>query len=237
LRRRLQGVRVVSDRASVLSPGYAVRAPLVRWLEEEACRAGRRPRRPRLLDVGCGVKPYEHLFRRTVAEYVGVDVANPAADLEGTVEEIPVPEGSFDLVLCTQTLEHAADPPRGVRELRRVVAPGGRVLVSTHGVQVYHPNPVDLWRWTHAGLELLFRENGEWTAVTVSAGSGTAACLGMLIAHYADLLAKRAHLRLLGVPVVVAANVAGLALDRLVPRLREPEPGTIFANYHVVAEP
>ena len=223
-------------RASLGSSGYAVRAPLIRWLAAEAERAGSSGRRIRVLDVGCGGRPYEHLFTPHVAEYVGVDVANDAADLEGTLEDIPVPDESFELVLCTQTLEHARDPAAGVRELRRVVAPGGRVLASTHGVQVYHPNPDDLWRWTHAGLERLFGENAHWSAVTVTPGSGTAACLGMLIAHYVDLFAKRAHVRPLAVPFVVAANLAGRGLDRLTPGLREPRPGTLFANYHVVAE-
>ncbi len=225
------------DRTSVFSTGFAVRAPLVRWLTEEAHLAGERERRPRLLDVGCGVKPYEHLFTPYVAEYVGVDVANPGADLEGTVEDIPVPEGSFELVLCTQTLEHAIDPARAVHELRRAVAPGGRVLVSTHGVQVYHPNPVDLWRWTHAGLERLFRENGDWSALSVKPSSGTTACLGVLVVHYLDLVAKRAHVRPLVVPLVGAVNGAARAIDAVSPGLREPRPGTIFANYHVVAEP
>src|SRR5207247_4902511 len=130
-----------------------------------------------------------------VAEYVGVDVANPPAELEGTVEDIPVADATFDVVLCTQTLEHANDPARAVRELRRAVAPGGRVLVSTHGVQVYHPNPDDYWRWTHAGLERLFRENASWSAVTVTPASGTTAGSGMLVATYLQPLAKRAHLR------------------------------------------
>jgi len=219
------------------SPTYAVRAPLARWLREEARRAGRRDRKPRLLDVGCGTKPYEPFFRGAVADYVGVDVANPAAELEGTVEDLPVPAESFELVLCTQTLEHASDPARAVRELRRVVAPGGRVLVSTHGVQVYHPNPDDFWRWTHAGLGRLFRENGDWSAVTVTPASGTTACLGMLVATYINLLAKRAHAAWLAAPVVAVVNVTARAIDAAVPRLREPGPGTLFANYHVVAEP
>ena len=223
--------------SSIFTPGYAVRAPLARWLAEEARLAGERERRPRLLDVGCGVRPYEHLFTPSVAEYIGVDIANPSADLEGTVEEIPVPDSSFELVLCTQTLEHALDPARAVRELRRLAAPGGRVLVSTHGVQVYHPNPVDLWRWTHAGLERLFRENGDWSAVTVTPGSGTAACLGMLVATYIHLVAKRAHVRPLSVPLVGAVNTAARAIDAASRDLREPRPGTIFANYHMVAEP
>jgi SAM-dependent methyltransferase len=214
-----------------------VRAPLERWLREEAAHAAAHETRPRLLDVGSGAKPYERFFRDAVAEYVGLDVANPAADLEGTVEDIPAADESFDLVLCTQTLEHANDPARAVRELRRVVAPGGRVLASTHGVQVYHPNPDDFWRWTHAGLERLFRENGDWSAVTVTPASGTTACLGMLVAIYINLLAKRAHATALAAPLVASLNAVAAAVDRAVPRLREPGPGTLFANYHVIAEP
>jgi SAM-dependent methyltransferase len=228
---------VRARRAKLTSPTYAVRAPLERWLREEAARAAARDPKPRLLDVGSGVKPYAALFDGAVAEYIGVDSGNRAAELEGTAEELPVPDGSFELVLCTQTLEHADDPAGVVRELRRVIAPGGRVLVSTHGVQVYHPNPDDLWRWTHAGLERLFRENGDWTAVTVTPASGTTACVGMLVATFIDLLAKRAHVRALGAPLVAAVNATARAVDGMSAELREPRPGTIFANYHVVAEP
>jgi SAM-dependent methyltransferase len=148
-----------------------------------------------------------------------------------------VPDASFELVLCTQTLEHANDPARAVRELRRVVAAGGRVLVSTHGVQVYHPNPDDLWRWTHAGLERLFRENGDWSAVEVAPGSGTTACVGMLVATYVDLLAKRVRARALGAPLIGGVNALARAIDGRSPALRETAPGTIFANYHVTAAP
>jgi SAM-dependent methyltransferase len=222
---------------SLRSPTYAVRAPLARWLRDEAERARRRERKPRLLDVGCGARPYEPFFSDAVSEYVGVDVANPAADLEGTVEAIPVPDESFDIVLCTQTLEHANDPARAVRELRRVVAPGGRVLASTHGVQVYHPNPDDYWRWTHAGLLRLFGENGPWSSVEVTPGSGTTACIGMLAATYIDLFAKRAQLRRAVRPLIAAVNAVARALDNSSPALRSPRPGTVFANYHVTAEP
>ena len=222
---------------SLRSPTYAVRAPLAAWLRDEAKLARAREAKPRLLDVGCGIKPYEPFFAGALAKYVGVDVANSAAELEGTVEEIPVPDGSFDIVLCTQTLEHAEDPARAVRELRRVVAPGGRVLASTHGVQVYHPNPDDYWRWTHAGLERLFRENGSWSAVTVTPGAGTTACIGMLVSTYIALLAKQAHAPALALPFVAAVNALARTIDRSSEQLRRPRPGTIFANYHVVAEP
>jgi SAM-dependent methyltransferase len=139
-------------------------------------------------------------------------------------------------VLCTQVLEHSDDPAQAVRELRRVVAPGGRVLASTHGVQVYHPAPQDLWRWTHAGLERLFTANAEWERVSVRPGTGTTATLALLIGTYLDLVAKGLHVRRLGGPVVRGLNALGGAIDRRSDRLRGTGAGTLHANYHVVAE-
>ena len=134
--------------------GYAVRAPLARWLAAEARRAADDLGPYRLLDVGCGEMPYLALFQPHVREIVGLDaVPNPLASLVGPIEAIPAPDASFDVVLCAQVLEHVDDPARGVAELHRVLRPGGRVLLSTHGTIVYHPNPVDYWRWTGAGLQ------------------------------------------------------------------------------------
>jgi SAM-dependent methyltransferase len=208
---------------------YAVRKPLLDWLAAQDVRG------LRVLDVGCGDRPYETLLAGA-AEIVGFDVpGNPHADLHGSIDAIPVDEASFDVVLCLQVLEHVPDPAAAVRELRRVVKLGGRVLLSTHGVYPFHPNPDDLWRWTHDGLERLFRANGEWSSVTVRPGAGTAATVAMLVAHVIDLLAKRVRLRPLGAPLIALLNAGGEALDRAVPLLREPVPGSLNANYHVEA--
>jgi SAM-dependent methyltransferase len=213
------------------SPTYAVRAPLARWIRSQAGTA----RGLRVLDVGAGTKPYAPWFPSAQA-YVGVDVVEtPYADLVGPVEELPVEDASFDLVLCLQVLEHARNPARAVAELRRVTAAGGRVLAATHGVQVYHPSPEDLWRWTHAGLERLFRDNGEWASVTVEPGSGTAACLGMLVSIYVDLAFRRARAGFAGRRLVSAINAAAESVDRRSETLRGTQPGTLHANYHVTA--
>jgi SAM-dependent methyltransferase len=220
------------------SPTYAVRAPLAAWLRSEADGARARFRGGyRVLDVGSGPKPYYPFFATGASEYVGVDASDPAADVQAPIEQLPVPDASYEIVLCTQVLEHAEDPARVVRELRRVVAPGGRVLASTHGVQVYHPNPVDLHRWTHAGLERLFEENADWSSLAVNPASGTTACVGMLVSIYIDLLARRLHVGPLGHALVAGINSGASGLDRRARRLREPGPGAIFANYHVTAMP
>src|SRR6266516_2675360 len=207
---------------------WGVRAPLIAWLRAEAKRAAADLGSFRMLDVGCGYRPYEPYFAPHASEYVGVDVDNPAADLQGVVEALPVPDDSYDVVLCTQVLEHTNDPALAVRELARVVAPGGRVLASTHGTAVYHPAPNDFWRWTHTGLEQLFTTNADWRSVTVRPGAGTASCLAMLLATYVDLVAQNVHARPLGYPFVWTLNTFGSLVDRLSPRLREPIPGTIF---------
>ena len=214
---------------SLRSVQYAVRKPLVDWLRAQDLRGAR------VLDVGCGDRPYDALFTGA-ATLVGFDVpGNAHADLHGSIDAIPVENASFDVALCLQVLEHVPDPAAAIRELRRVVRPGGRVLLSTHGIYPFHPNPDDLWRWTAQGLERLFLTNAEWESVSVRPGAGTAATIGMLVAHGLDLLAKRAHARALAAPLVAAINVTGGALDRAVPLLASTAPGTLHANYHVEA--
>ncbi len=212
-------------------PGWSVRQPLANWLRDEGKRAAGK----RVLDVGCGDKPYYPFFRDAAA-YIGVDVQqNPNADLHGAVEAIPAENDSFDIVICTQVLEHADDPAQAVREMHRVTAPGGRVLASTHGTQVYHPNPGDYWRWTHAGLERLFSTNGNWEQLDVEPNAGTASALAMLVARSLHLLAKRAGVAWAARPLVYALNTSAAAVDAHVPALREKRPGALFANFHVTA--
>ncbi len=215
------------------SPTWAVRAPLAEWLQTQAREAGTGYR---VLDVGCGPKPYYPFFAERASSYVGVDVdTSEGADLVGRVESLPVGDGEFDLVLCTQVLEHCDDPAQAVRELRRVTAPGGRVLASTHGTQWYHPAPVDYWRWTHEGLRRLFTTNAEWGSIVVQPSGGTAACLAMLVGAYAELGLGRVGLRPLARGPVWLMNRAAGALDRRFPLLGEPRPGSLTANFHVVA--
>jgi len=212
-------------------PGWSVRQPLANWLRDEGKHASGK----RVLDVGCGDKPYYPFFS-SAASYVGVDVQqNPNADLHGAAEAIPAEDGAFDIVICTQVLEHADDPTQAVREMHRVTAPGGRVLASTHGTQVYHPNPGDYWRWTHTGLERLFMANGDWETVAVEPNAGTTSALAMLVARSLHLLAKRAGVGFAARPFVYALNAGAAAIDAHVPSLREKRPGALFANFHVTA--
>lgn len=114
-----------------------------------------------VLDYGCADVPYRHLFAEGVG-YLAADLpGNPDATLaiaaDGTV---PVADGAVDAVLSTQVLEHVEDPDLYLAECARVLRPGGRLLLSTHGLMVYHPDPDDYWRWTCAGLRRVVERAG-----------------------------------------------------------------------------
>jgi SAM-dependent methyltransferase len=113
----------------------------------------------RVLDYGCADVPYRHFFPAD-ADYVAADLpGNPDATLQLRADgSVPLEDASVDAVLSTQVLEHVADPRLYLAECFRVLRPGGRLLLSTHGLMVYHPDPDDFWRWTGAGLR---REVGQ----------------------------------------------------------------------------
>lgn len=132
-------------------------ALLIRRLSDGIERGGRALRlapNARLLDFGCAEKPYRGLFPADL-QYVGADLpGNPDADVPvSEAGTLPLADESFDAVISTQVLEHVADPPAYLRECYRVLAPGGRLLLTTHGTMILHPDPIDLWRWTSAGLK------------------------------------------------------------------------------------
>jgi len=107
-----------------------------------------------VLDYGCADIPYRHFFPADI-DFVPADLpGNPQATVEiredGT---LPLSDESVDAVMSTQVLEHVENPAVYLSECFRVLRPGGRLLVSTHGIFIYHPDPVDYWRWTGAGLE------------------------------------------------------------------------------------
>ncbi len=104
------------------------------------------------LDFGCGGSPYRPLFSG-VSRYLRADVAGE--DLDITVrppEALDLPDGSVDGIVSTQVLEHVWDIDWYLRECHRVLVPGGRLILTTHGTWADHFWPEDYRRWTTNGL-------------------------------------------------------------------------------------
>jgi SAM-dependent methyltransferase len=117
----------------------------------------------RLLDVGCGNSPFRHLLSPATSRYQGVDVAaaanfgykNPdTVYYDGHV--LPFPDASFDAVLCTEVLEHIADPAETIREIHRVLKPAGRLVLTIPWSARFHYQPLDYHRYTPSMLTQLF---------------------------------------------------------------------------------
>jgi SAM-dependent methyltransferase len=118
----------------------------------------------RVLDVGCGQRPYEALV--PAREYVGVDIDSEVtrrlarADVFYDGKVLPFADGSFDAVLCSQVLEHVFTPAEFLTEIRRVLRPGGGLLLATPFVWDEHEQPHDFGRYSSFGLRALLERNG-----------------------------------------------------------------------------
>lgn len=103
----------------------------------------------RICDLGAG-------GRRVRGDAYCVDlVAGPDIDLVADVHHLPLPDRSFNLVVCTGTLNVCAEPAQVIAEAYRILGPGGRLLVEVGFFQPYLPEPEDFWRFTLAGLRQL----------------------------------------------------------------------------------
>jgi len=117
------------------------------WERRRALLLGEARPGERVLDLGCGAGRFVAALRDAGSDVVGVEIARaaleraravaPGADLRLLADDgsIPLEHGSVDLVWCSEVLEHVADGSHLLQEARRVLRPGGRILVTVpfHG--------------------------------------------------------------------------------------------------------
>lgn len=105
-----------------------------------------------LIDMGAGEMPYKMLFAGLGRPYIDCDISETALVPLVNGQPVPLETGSAAAVLSFQVLEHVWDLDWYLGECRRLLKPQGRLLLSTHGVWLYHPHPTDFRRWTRDGL-------------------------------------------------------------------------------------
>lgn len=176
----------------------------------------------RFLDVGCGMGELaERVQRELGAEVDAVDISPRMVELArarglraevADVQELPFEDASFDCVGANWVLYHVPDVDKGVRELARVLAPGGRLVAATLG----QANMKELW-------DLL---GGEVTAgLSFSYDNGEA----VLAPHFASVERREANGTVVfpdraSMHDFVAATTSQSHLAAHIPELTEPFP-------------
>jgi SAM-dependent methyltransferase len=113
------------------------RRKIIASFVEEICSRVR-DRKPRILDVGCGTGA-NLLLLSQYGDAEGVDISDDALAFcherglekvkSGSAEQLPYDDESFDLVTALDVVEHLDDDLAGLKEMRRVLRPGGRALL------------------------------------------------------------------------------------------------------------
>lgn len=117
--------------------------------------------------------------------YLNVDLfAVPGVDVAADVEQLPFPSECFTLVECDAVLEHVRDPDRAMREIERVLAPGGHAHIVTPFCHPFHEYPNDYRRFTIPALREMA---GELEVVSSGWRTGPTATLLIFILEYAKL--------------------------------------------------
>lgn len=105
-----------------------------------------------VLDFGAGTAPYKKIFINHGFRYATSDIEGDHDYLVVPGEELPCEPAVFDVVVSFQVLEHVWDLDWYFSAARRVLKKDGKLMLSTHGVWLYHPHPTDFRRWTRDGL-------------------------------------------------------------------------------------
>lgn len=98
--------------------------------------------------------------QQTIARYDVFDIApGPGVTIVGDIQRCPqIPDDTYDVIVCTQVLEHVPNPFLAAAELCRVLRPGGLLLLTVPAAYPYHSSPNDYWRYSRDSLRLLFGE-------------------------------------------------------------------------------
>lgn len=151
--------------------------------------------RGRVLDAGAGRGVYRDLLQKHANDYVGMDLAaSVATTVLGDARRLPFAAASFDTVFCSQVLEHVPEPALALAEFRRVLRPGGYLILTVPHISWLHNEPHDYFRFTVHGLRFLSERAGFAEAEVVPAGG-----LFSLAGHILSTLAVNGSF---GVPVL-----------------------------------
>ena len=217
-----------------INPGFIIRRGLINGVRELSsfCREGN------LLDVGCGSKPYEDLFK--VDEYIGIDIelsghnhSSSKIDKFYDGKTIPFENEYFDNVFSSEVFEHVFNIDELLCEINRVLKHRGRLCFTCPFVWDEHEQPYDFARYTSFAVEHLLAKNGFKLVKLSKSTTYIETVMQMLSAYvYQHVLPKNKYIKVIMTPLFVAPiNILGKLLSKILPKNEN-----YYHNNIVVAE-
>jgi SAM-dependent methyltransferase len=152
----------------------------------------------RVIDIGCGSKPYISLFEKFYSEYIGVDIENEGhthenedIDVYYDGNHIPFDSNIFDTAVCFEVLEHVFNPRDFLKELNRVIRPGGILILTVPFVWDEHEQPNDYGRYSSFGLRHLLESSGFGNVKITKTGSDLTVLFQLVNAYFFKVFAIR----------------------------------------------
>jgi len=151
--------RLSSDEIPINHPHFLV----YRFYHNDLFNCLRKYAKGKLLDIGCGNKPYQKVIDPLVDEYIGCDIVQSSdrkVDVLCDATQIPFPDCYFDTVISTQTIEHVAEHQKVINEAFRVLKFEGHLIISGPMYWPIHGEPYDFFRFTNNGFRHILNTAG-----------------------------------------------------------------------------
>lgn len=106
-------------------------------------------------------RSYRQYFAEASSYTTSEHIPYPGCDLVIDVRNMPqIADATYDCVFCSGVLEHVDDYEAGMREIARILKPGGTLFLGLPFRQALHLKPTDYWRFTEFGIRVLLERHG-----------------------------------------------------------------------------
>jgi SAM-dependent methyltransferase len=208
----------------ILNPFYIIRKGLYNAVRETAPSIT-----GRVLDFGCGSKPYEDEFTNTTA-YIGVDIEvsghkhhDSKVDFYYDGWHLPFEDSHFDAVVAFEVFEHIFDLPRVLIEIRRVLKPNGQLFFTIPFIWDEHEVPYDFGRYTSFGITDVLEKSGFVSINIKKTTSYYEAFSQLRIAYFFQHVLPRNAIfkRLLQLIIIPPMTISAILMNKIMPKSYE----------------
>lgn len=206
-----------------INPFYFIRKGLYKGIREESSQLN-----GKLLDFGCGRKPYKNLF--DVSDYVGLDIEVSGHDhKESEVDvfydgkTIPFEDNTFDSIFCSEVLEHVFNIDEVLAEIKRVHKDNGKILLTIPFAWGEHEQPFDYARYTSFAIKDILERNNYSIVSLRKSNHFASALIQMWTLYIFSLFQSKSRLvnTIFTVIFIAPFNIIGSLLLLILPKQKD----------------